>query len=73
MTNYINQAIELAKNLKTDIFGFGNAVYKKKPTQFNDIKDRWNEEVFPNLEIEVEVDLKLTAKGTINSFIEVNS
>lgn len=73
MTNYVNQAIQLAQNLKTDIFGFGNSVYKKEPTKFNDIKDHWNEEIFPNLEVEVEVDLKLTAKGTINSFIEVNS
>lgn len=70
---YVEQAMQLAQNLKTDIFGFGNAFYKKKPNEFKELKDRWNEEIFPNFKVEVEVDLQLTAKGTINSFIEVNS
>lgn len=73
ITQYIKEALLLAQEYKTDIFGFGNAVYKKEPNYFKEIKETWNEEIFPNLQPEIEVDLHLTAKGTINSDIEVNS
>lgn len=73
MTRYIKEALQLAQEFKTDIFGFGNAVYKKNPTYFKQVKEKWNEEIFPKLEPEIEIDLHLNAKGTINSDIEVNS
>ena len=68
---YVNDAIDLAKINKTDIFGFGNYVYKNNPKKWNEIKDKWDDEIFPNLEIEIEVNLKLQAKGSINNIVEV--
>ena len=68
---YINMAIDLAKKNKTDIFGFGNYVYKNNPKKWNEIKDKWDDEIFPNLEVEIEVNLRLQAKGSINNIVEV--
>ena len=66
---YVNKAIDLAQKNKTDIFGFGNYVYKNDYKNYN---ENWNEVIFPNLEAEINVDLKLQAKGSINNVIEVN-
>lgn len=68
---YVNEAINLAKINKTDIFGFGNYVYKNNPKKWEEVKDRWDDEIFPDLEIEIEVNLKLQAKGSINNIVEV--
>lgn len=68
---YVNDAINLAKDNKTDIFGFGNYVYKNNPKKWNEIKDKWDDEIFPSLEVEIEVNLKLQAKGSINNIVEV--
>ena len=68
---YVNEAINLAKINKTDIFGFGNYVYKNNPQKWEEVKDKWDDEIFPNLEIEIEVNLKLQAKGSINNIVEV--
>lgn len=66
---YVNKAIDLAQKNKTDIFGFGNYVYKNDYKNYN---ENWDELIFPNLEVEINVDLKLQAKGSINNVIEVN-
>lgn len=66
---YVNKAIDLAQKNKTDIFGFGNYVYKNDYKNYN---ENWDEAIFPNLEVEINVDLKLQAKGSINNVIEVN-
>ena len=66
---YVNKAIDLAQKNKTDIFGFGNYVYKNDYKNYN---ENWDEVIFPNLEAEINVDLKLQAKGSINNVIEVN-
>lgn len=68
---YVNDAINLAKDNKTDIFGFGNYVYKNNPKKWNEIKDKWDDKIFPSLEVEIEVNLKLQAKGSINNIVEV--
>lgn len=66
---YVNKAIDLAQKNKTDIFGFGNYVYKNDYKNYN---ENWDEVIFPNLKAEINVDLKLQAKGSINNVIEVN-
>lgn len=67
MEEYINKAISLAQSNQTDIFGFGNLVYKKYPKFFNSIRD-WNE-YFSDLEIEVKTSFKYTSKGTLEQSI----
>lgn len=61
MKNYANKAIDKAKKLKVDIFGYGNQIYHKYPKYFNSIDD-WNSE-FTNLEIEVNTKFTITNTG----------
>lgn len=66
-----NEGIDYAKSLKTDIFGLGNMIYKKNYKKWNDFKDKWNDEYFKQIEVEIEVKLNLKTKGSIDTTIEV--
>ena len=67
MKKYINQALKLAQYHKTDIFGFGNLIYKKYPEYYSKISN-WNER-FSNLNIEINTYFKFTSKGTLEQSI----
>lgn len=54
----IMMALNKARELNADIFGFGEAVHKKYPEKWKDLEPRW-EEIFPALEVQVFVDSKL--------------
>ncbi len=68
MKKYIVEAIYLAKQNRTDIFGFGSLYYKKYPNQYNKIKD-WNN-FFVTLPIEIETEFKYTRKGALEQSLE---
>jgi spore germination protein KC len=58
----VDKVIEKAqKELKTDIFGFGNRLNKKDPKKWNKIKDQW-EDQFQNAAIEVKVNSDIGAR-----------
>ncbi|NSL52491.1 Ger(x)C family spore germination protein [Calidifontibacillus erzurumensis] len=52
---------EVQKNLKVDVFGFGQAFYRAYPKQWANLKENWDE-VFP--EVEVDIDVKAYIKRT---------
>ena len=54
---------KVSKDYNTDVFGFGDKLYKSNPKYFNKIKDKWYDEIFPNLDYEVKVDFDLVEKG----------
>lgn len=67
LTEIINKTIEtLQKQYKSDIFGFGEAIHRSNPKEWNKIKETWDEE-FSNLTVNVKVDMKLRLTGTINN------
>lgn len=66
-----NEGIEYAKSMKTDVFGFGNMIYKQDYKKWNKLKEKWEEELFEQIEVEVEVSLDLKTKGSIDTTIEV--
>lgn len=68
----VNKGINFCKENKSDVFGIGNLVYKKDHKLWKRIKDKWNDEIFGNIEFEIDVKLNLKTKGSINSIIEVN-
>lgn len=68
MKDYIVKAIQLAKNNRVDVFGFGSKYYKKYPNRYNKIKD-WND-FFTTLPIEIETDFKYTRKGSLEQSLE---
>lgn len=68
----INDGIDLSKKYKTDIFGFGNMVYKSDFKYWNQVKDEWDNLYYPNLKIKVKVDVNLKSKGALESTIKGN-
>ena len=57
----VNQGIEVAKENETDIFGYGNLVYKKNPKYFKEIDD-WNKK-FITLDINIDIDVNIKTMG----------
>lgn len=53
------------KDLKADIFDFGGIVYKTNPNFWKTIEDDWDE-IFPTIDVTVNVDSKLKRPGIIN-------
>lgn len=51
-------AIEKAKLLNSDIFGWGNLVYRQDPQLWKQIEDDWNQ-LFPHIPYEIKVNFAL--------------
>jgi len=55
----IEKLLEKAqKEYKTDIFGFGNLVYRKDPKLWKELKPEWNN-IFENMEFEVDTKINI--------------
>ncbi|BDG31974.1 Ger(x)C family spore germination protein [Parageobacillus thermoglucosidasius] len=61
--NEVIQAVEKAQEEKTDIFGFGNVVYRSYPREWKKMKHDWDESTFPHLEVNVTVDAFIRRTG----------
>lgn len=59
-------AVKKAKELDADIFGFGESVHRKYPKEWASMEDEWDE-IFPTVEVEVEVEAKLRLMGRISA------
>lgn len=59
----IEQVIKRAKELKSDIFGFGEELYRSDPKKWKEIKHEWNEKYFPEAEVDIEVTVKIHHTG----------
>lgn len=70
LKNFLYLGIDVAKKYETDIFGFGNMLYKKNPKYWNTIKDKWNDEILPNVNIEIRTDINLANKGSLHQTIK---
>lgn len=62
----INEAIAVAKENKTDIFGFGDIIYQRDPKAWEKLKGDWHEVAFPALEVDVEVETFIRRTGLRN-------
>lgn len=68
---HLKEGINYSKELKTDIFGLGNLIYKKDYKFWNKIKDKWDDELLNKVEVEYDIKLDLKTKGSIDETIEV--
>lgn len=59
----IRQAIEQAQKWQTDIFGFARTFEIAYPQKWKEIKDRWEEKIFPRLQVNIEVEAKIRRFG----------
>ncbi len=49
----------------TDVFGIRDSFYKYYPNDYKEYADKWYDLFFPNLDIDVDVNIKLYEKGNI--------
>lgn len=57
-------AVAKAQELNADVFGFGEAVHRKYPREWQQLEKMWDE-LFPVLDVRVEVDAKIRRTGMI--------
>ena len=69
INEYIEKAINLAKENKTDIFGFGRMIYKNYPKKWKNLKDNWDNE-FSNLNIASKITVKIKGTGALKQSLE---
>lgn len=63
MKEEIMLAIDAAKNQKSDIFRFGEAVNREDPKLWKEIEKKWNDEIFPKTEVNVKVNSFIRRSG----------
>lgn len=54
----IQEAFEKSKKLNADIFGFGELLHEKLPSQWKDIEERWNE-IYKTVELDMDIKSKI--------------
>jgi spore germination protein KC len=57
-------SVKKAKQLKTDIFSFGEAIHRAEPAYWSKVKEEWNRH-FAELTIDIKVDARIRRLGTI--------
>ncbi len=55
----IKAAIKYAQDNKADFLGIGDAVYRKYPVEWENYKEKWINNIFPKVKINVEVQTRL--------------
>lgn len=53
----------IIEEYNSDVFGFRDFLYKNKTKYYKEIKDDWYDSIFPNMDIDVDVNFNLTGKG----------
>lgn len=60
--NEVIAALGKARELNSDIFGFGREIYRTNPKKWAELRDRWDE-IFPHLDVQIEVKANLQKTG----------
>lgn len=70
LNNHIEKLIKKSirdtnNKYNSDIYGFGDLFYKTDAKYFKGIKDKWEDEVYGNLEIEVKSNIEIVEQGNL--------
>ncbi len=55
---------EVQKKARADVLGFARAFHREYPEEWAKMKDRWNEQVFPRLDVDIQVRVHIRRPGT---------
>lgn len=67
----IHKTIKKIQNeYKSDIFGFGNLIYKNYPKKWKKIENDWNDKYFKNLKIKIHTNIKIVSTGSLTKTLE---
>lgn len=64
--NEIKAALAMAQHYKTDIFGFGKIFNREEHQWWKENSHRWDDEIFPQLEVEIDVEVYIRRPGFTN-------
>ena len=64
------RGLKSLQNKKVDTLGIGNLFYKQHPNFFNKNMKKWNDDIFPNLDPVIDVDIHLVSKGSIQDTVK---
>lgn len=53
------------EEFESDIYGFGQALYRKAPQLWWELSPGWNDESFPRLDVEISVESRVRSSGAI--------
>ena len=68
----LEKVVKKTQQNKTDIFGFGEVIHRSNPKQWERLKSDWNENYFPKLTVQVEVEAFIRRSGLRkNSYLSV--
>ncbi len=71
LKNIIYDTINLVQHeYKSDIFGFGNYIYKNNLKKWNMIKNKWDDEIFSSITFDVDVNISLNNKGSLEQSLK---
>jgi spore germination protein KC len=60
----IRRTVEkVQKKARADVFGFAGAFHREYPEEWTKVKDRWNEQVFPRLDVDIQVRVHIRRPG----------
>lgn len=60
----IQQAFKKSKELKSDVFGFGNSIRRHDPKRWKTLEDNW-EAVYDKIEMDIQTEIKITGLGSL--------
>jgi Ger(x)C family germination protein len=58
-TRMVRKAYDKQQELKVETLGLGKLVYNEYPQYWKSIKERWEEEVFPNVQLDVKITVSV--------------
>lgn len=67
LNNLINN---IKTKYKSDIFGFGNMIYRNYPQKWKKIKNKWNDKYLKDLNITIKVNTKITSTGNLTKTLK---
>lgn len=70
ITKQITDTFEIAKSLNADIYGFSTTLYKHHNKEWKSMQENWDA-IFQNIELEVQVHVKIPSTGQIVPTVEI--
>lgn len=67
LQSHAEAAVSRAKKMKSDILGFGNQLGKDQPAYWKEVKDSWNDDMFPQTNVSYKIELFIRKTGTIGN------
>lgn len=68
----LEDTVKRTQQNKTDIFGFGEVVHRSDPEKWKTLKNDWNNNYFPDLNVQVKVEAFIRRSGLrSNSFFRI--